>query len=147
MNALASSYLSFLIWLILSTMVVGMLGMLLPQLFSLMILLPYIIAFVHMALRFVKKFQLLPTTKQRWQLSIGCASIFLLYSCLAGGLGLILSQDGDINALYQVLGNTHFVIFFVGLYLCINAILVMLGYWFLGKPTAKMLAYYQQHGS
>ncbi|TXJ07907.1 MAG: hypothetical protein E6Q25_06815 [Acinetobacter sp.] len=145
MNPLFSSYVYFLLWLIASTILCGLLGIVLPQLLSLLILFPYILSFVNMAMRYVKKFQHLPNTTQRWQLSIGCASIFLLYSTLAGIIGLMLTQNASLSDLYAALNNLSFVIFFVGLYLCINAILVLLGYWFLGKPTTRMLKYYHPH--
>ncbi|KAA8735285.1 hypothetical protein F4V57_00330 [Acinetobacter qingfengensis] len=142
MSNLFSSYCYFLLWLIVLTVLLGIIGAFLPQFFSMLILMPYVIAFYLMTNRFLKHYHRLPDKKQRMQLSTGCATIFWCYSIVAGYIGLMLTQKTltpDFSSLWLALHNQTFVIFLIGLFLCVNALLVGLGYWFLGKPAARML--------
>lgn len=142
-NYLMASYLFFLVWLIVLTVLLGIVGAFFSQIVSYIILFPFIIAFFLMAQRFVKTYQFAPDSKQRWQLSSGCTSIFWLYSVVAGVIGLMLVQGKiDFAPLMYALHNSTFVIFFIGIFLCVNALLVGLGFWFLGKPTQKMLKHH-----
>ncbi|MCH4247056.1 MAG: ABZJ_00895 family protein [Acinetobacter populi] len=145
MTRLLPSYAIFSMWLITFTFLLGFLGMLSAQIVSLFALLPYLLAFYLMTVRFVKVNKILPTVTQRWQLSLGCTTIFWLYSILAGIIGLLMTQGHiDFGALKQAFSNIIFVIIFLGIFFILNAFLVVLGYWFLGNPTAKMLAHYHK---
>ncbi|GAA5011324.1 hypothetical protein GCM10023206_19520 [Acinetobacter puyangensis] len=145
MTRLLANYAIFSLWLIIFTVVLGFLGMLSAQIVSMFALLPYLLAFYLMALRFVKVNKVLPSSMQRWQLSIGCASIFWLYSIVAGLIGLFIAQGRiDFAAIQHAFSSGAFVIVFLGIFFILNAFLVFLGYWFLGNPTAKMLAHHHK---
>ncbi len=135
----------FLCWLIALTFALGALGMLLPQVFSMLVLLPYMISFYLMARHFVKKMKDAPDMTTRWYLSIGCATAFWFYSIIAGIVGIFLLQGGvDFAPIAHALSSTAFVFVFLSIFLMVNAFLVLLGFWFLGKPTQMMLKKYQK---
>ena len=135
----------FLCWLIALTFALGALGMLLPQVFSVLVLLPYMISFYLMARHFVKKMKAIPDMTTRWHLSIGCATAFWFYSIIAVIVGIFLLQGGvDFAPIAHALSSTAFVLVFLSIFLMVNAFLVLLGFWFLGKPTQMMLNKYNQ---
>lgn len=132
--------LNFLMWLIVFTVLLGLSGIIFPQILSMLVLLPYLLSFFLMAQRFIKKTQQTPNMAQRWQLSIGCATTFWLYSILTGLLGIFIAQGRiDFSAIQHAFSSWAFLLVFSAIFLILNAFLVLLGYWFLGKPTAKML--------
>ncbi len=143
--SLSASYLYFLLWLVIVTIILGLIGMYFPKLVSQAVIVPYISAFYIMAQRYVKKYAVLPSKIQRWQLALGCIVIFWLYSIAAGVLGLWLTTGQlDFTPVREALGTGQFLTIFIGLFVFIDTILILFSYWFLGKPTAKMLAHY--HG-
>ena len=135
----------FLCWLIALTFALGALGMLLPQVFSVLVLLPYMISFYLMARHFVKKMKTIPDMTSRWHLSIGCATAFWFYSIIAGIVGIFMVQGRiDFAPITNALSSGAFVLIFLLIFLMVNAFLVLLGFWFLGKPTQMMLKKYQK---
>ncbi|MFC3901537.1 hypothetical protein SAMN05421749_101191 [Acinetobacter marinus] len=130
----------FLCWLIVLTFALGALGMLLPQVFSMLVLLPYMISFYLMTRHYLKKKHAVPDMALRWHLSIGCATAFWLYSIVAGLIGIFLLQGSvDLAPLWHALNSFAFVLIFASIFLMVNAFLVLLGFWFLGKPAQMML--------
>lgn len=146
MRPILASFLYFFICLVLLTIGIGGLGFIAPQLASVMVSIPYLIGFYLMGLRFARRYQVAPTTKQRWQLSLGCCAIFWLYSILAGFIGLWLAtghQQINFSALSDALHNHFFTLLLLGLFTLISLLFIGLGYLFLGKPLNKMVAFYQ----
>lgn len=139
MSQLFPSYAIFSAWLISFTILLGFLGMLSSEVASMFALLPYLLAFYLMTFRFLKVNKSVPSNKQRWQLSIGCASAFWLYSILASLIGLFIIQGKiDFAPIQHAFSSAALVILLMGTFFILNAFLVFLGYWFLGKPTTKI---------
>lgn len=150
MPSIRSSLASFSLWFIIVTSIFGLLAMLVSQsgisflipFFSASIMLPYMIAFYLMTQHFIKKHQTTPQPKQRWMLSLGCLFIFWVYTFIAGAIGLWLS---DIHLAQQDMGAyVFFILIFGGYLIGINLMLVLLGYFFLGKPAEIMLKHQQR---
>lgn len=150
MTSIRSSFAQFTLWFIVTTAVFGLIAMITTQIgfsflipfFSMSIMLPYMISFYLMTKHFIKKYQTVPEKKQRWQLSLGCLGIFWMISIIAGLLSMLIS-GADFS---QIDGGAmvFFVLILGGYLMLINILLVVLGYFFLGKPASMMLSHLQR---
>ena len=145
MPSIRSSLLHFLIWLVVVTVLFGVVALgcaalgipFFNQAISMLIMLPYMISFYQTTQYFIKKYDTLPTNKQRWLISISCVMIFWIYSVIAGFIGLWLS-DVQIQ-LKEIPPMNSLLLLFIGYIFIINAFLILMGYFFLGKPAQIML--------
>ena len=141
-SLVAASLIRFLLILIGFTLVLGIIGLLAPMLASVLsygVMLPYFIAFAMMSNFFVAKNQAIPSLRQRWQLSIGAVLMFWLYSAIAGSIGLMLSQDiNDALALMLTPAYQSALTLWVMMLMMMSIVLIGLGFWFLGKPLARI---------
>ena len=145
MLSIRSSLLHFLIWLIVATLLFGLVALVctsfgipfFSEAISMLIMLPYMMSFYQMTQHLVKKYHVLPNKPQRWLLSIGCVVLFWLYTFGAGMLGIWLS--GAEIRLKEIPPLNDLMLLFLGFVLLINIFLVVIGYFFLGKPAEIML--------
>ena len=148
--SIRSSLLQFSIWLIVTTAIFGLIAMITIQsglsvlipFFSMSIMLPYMVSFYLMTKHFIKKYQTVPNKKQRWLLSFSCIGIFWAISLFAGLVSMYLS-GADFSHIDG--GALVFFVLIFGAYIIgINLLLVVLGYFFLGKPATMMLSHHER---
>ena len=146
MPSIRSSLVHFLMWLVVVTVLFGVVALVCTSLglpffseaISMLIMLPYMISFYQMTKHFVKKYQTSPSTLQRWLLSLGCILVFWLYTFGAGMLGMWLSGASlQFNGLPPL---NSMMLLFLGYLVVVNLFLLFIGYFFLGKPAHIMLA-------
>ena len=141
------NYLTFSVWLILFTCLLGLIGVLIKSLASSLILMPYVLAFYLMSNSLLKRTQVLPSRALRLQLAVGCNLMFWLYSLLAGYIGIALDQKTatpNLDGLLMMLQNPDFKQQLLTIWVFLIVLLIGLSYWFLGKPAARILQHLQQ---
>lgn len=139
-------YRIFSIWLIAGTVIFNLLGMIstkLATILSMMILLPYMLAFFMMCKKYAQEHSTLLDQKQRWKISIMCASLFWLYTLLTNMLSYLVINGFNMQPLLEAFSHGIILLFTLGAFLCINALISGLGYYFLGKPLQMMQKYHQ----
>lgn len=139
-------YRVFSIWLIAGTVLFNLLGMIstkLAAIMSMMILLPYMVAFFIMCKRYAEEHHTVLDQKQRWRIAIMCSSLFWLYTLATNILSYLIMNGFNLQPLLEAFNHGVVLLFTLGAFLCINALISGLGYYFLGKPLQMMQKYHQ----
>lgn len=141
------NYLIFLLWLIVFTCALGLIGYLLGGGVGMLVLLPYIMAFHRMTHSLLKRSRVLPSRSLRLQLAVGCNVVFWLYGLVAGYIGIVLAQKTlkpNLDSAFYMFQAPDIKQILLFIFVFIISLLIGLSYWFLGKPAARMLEQIEQ---
>ncbi|MFB2538776.1 MULTISPECIES: ABZJ_00895 family protein [unclassified Acinetobacter] len=140
-------YRLFSIWLIALTVLFNLIGMIsnsIAQVMSILILLPFMIAFFMMCKKYAKEQKAGLNKKQRWSIAMTCSALFWIYLILANLVGYLIQFGFNFQSLADAFSQNMIIILTIGVFFCVNAVLTGLGYYFLGKPLDMMIQHHHR---
>lgn len=142
MTALRRYYLTFFVFCLILTLLVGVVAAMLPKgLGGVVTAIPYLIAMIIVLFKFLKREKRAPTQQERKKLTLGFTLIFWGYNLLGVLLGLFLFSRKDPEIFQNFLlylKQPEFMGVVVILFLLLAIPLYLVTYWFYGKQAQRM---------
>lgn len=142
MTALRRYYLTFFVFCLILTLLVGVVAAMLPKgLGGVITAIPYLIAMIIVLFKFLKREKRAPTQQERKKLTLGFTLIFWGYNLLGVLLGLFLFSRKDPEIFQNFLlylKQPEFMGVVVILFLLLAIPLYLVTYWFYGKQAQRM---------
>ena len=137
-------FLRFFIYLVLFTLVAGLIAAFLPNVVGQIITaFPFLIAMILVLFRFLKQNRRAPTTKERNRFSLVYVLIFFLYNYIFAVFGPLLANvklENVLNLWMEHALNPNFQSLLVSKLLIFMIPFYLITYWFYGPQAQRMAA-------